>query len=230
MDIFQSKNIITNNMVENINILLEIRDNAIHFINNDKIKKDLFSICAASIRNYIKVFEKWFPKIKISNYNFFVTPLNFDIYNKEVEPVSLNSTQKQFLKYIDSISNKSDNDDEYELMVNIEVKFIRTDKVDDVILLKYANEGKKVNIELTDEMFNKMYPYVYKQITNKIKNKQDGIKVNKFFYNIMNFMQTNEICCKGRYLDPVNKKGKPKFFYSDGFVGKFLEEYNNRIS
>ena len=43
-------------------------------------------------------------------------------------------------------------------------------------------------------------------------------------------LQENEICCKARYLDVVNKKGSRKYYYNSNFVGKFLELYNKAIT
>lgn len=226
MNILSSNKIITNNLVENVNLLIEIRDNAIHLINDNKIVTKLYSICAGSIRNYTKIFERWVPEIKLSNYNFFITPLNFDLINKKIDVASLNIAQKNFLSYIDLASSVSEENDDFELLVKVDIKFIKTDNADDAILLKYASEGKKINVELTEDMFKKMYPFEYSQIVTKIKKKQKGIKVTNLFNKIKKSMQEEEICCRARYLNFISKKGAKKYYYNSGFVDKFLERYN----
>ena len=229
MNILFSKKLITNNLIENINLLIEIRDNAIHLINDNKIKTKLYSICAGSIRNYAKLFERWLPEIKLSNYNFFITPLNFDIINKEIDIASLNIAQKNFLSYIDLASSISNQEDDFELLVKVDVKFLRSDNIDNALLIKYASEGKKINIELSEEMFNKMYPYENSQIIKMIKNKDNRIKENNLFNKIKRTLQDEEICCRARYLNFISKKGPKKFYYNSGFVDKFLERYYKEV-
>lgn len=225
ISILKNKGLITNNIKENIDILIEIRDNAIHLLNNKDIKYKLYSVCAASIKNYAKLLEKWFPKISLKKYNFFITPLNFDVITNSYESANLNLAQKNFLNYIDIAEGTSSMDDEYDLLLKVDVKFIRNNN-DDGVLIKYVSEGKKINVELSEEMFKKMYPYNFHQIVEKIKNERQNIKINRDYYKINKQLQGGEICCKARYLDFNNKNGVKKFYYNSGFVGKFLEKYD----
>lgn len=158
-NILNERKEISNNIVENLNIMTEIRDNAIHLFNNSikSIKAKVYQICAANVRNYAKLLEKWFPKIKLDMYNFFITPLNFSDINRELETVNLNVAQKNFLNYIELVnflSEKNDEHDEYDILIKIDVKFVKSE-VNESVLLKYVQEGKKVNIEFTEETFKK---------------------------------------------------------------------------
>lgn len=58
-----------------------------------------------------------------------------------------------------------------------------------------------------------------------IKIKQPDIKLGKEFNAIKKKLQKEEICCKARYLDIVNKKGNLKYYYNSNFVNKLLEQY-----
>ena len=62
---------------ENIDLLTEIRDNAIHFRNEDKLlSKKVQEIGTANLKNYLAVIEKWF-NYDLSEYNFYLMPLSF---------------------------------------------------------------------------------------------------------------------------------------------------------
>lgn len=224
--LLESRGIISNNLKENINLLIEIRDNAIHLINNNSLKIKLYKICAASIRNYALLIEKWFPEIDIKKINFFITPLNFSEATENYSTINLNVAQRSFLNYIEIASNTSNEQDEYDLLINVDVKFVKN-SVDESVLLKYAKEGKKIEIELTEDMFKKMYPFDNKQIIEKIKERKPDIKINPEFNKIKKKLQGEEKCCKARYLDFVNKKGGKKMYYNSGFIDKILEEYGN---
>lgn len=229
MNILAKNKLISNNLIENLNLLIEIRDNAIHLINDEKIVTKLYSICAGSIRNYTKLFERWMSEINLGNYTFFITPLNFDLTNKDIEISSLNAAQRNFLSYIDLASSVSNKDDDFELLVKVDIKFIKTDNVDDAVLVKYASEGKKINVELTEDMFKKMYPFENSQIIDMIKKKQKNIKISPLFNKIKKKMQEDEICCRVRYLNFISKKGQKKYYYNSAFVDKFLERYNKEV-
>ena len=88
--------------------------------------------------------------------------------------------------------------------------------------MKYAQEGKKVNVELSDEIFKKMYPLTYSEMCAKFKKKY-GLKINNSFNRSKKVLEQNEICCKARYLNP-NKKGICKMFYNGNFIDKLYEQ------
>ena len=226
MNLLLSKGKITNNMKENIDILIEIRDNAIHLLNrSSNIKEKLYSICAASIKNYVKIFETWFHNISITQYNFFITPLNFDTAMKNYDTINISVAERNLINYLELTTNASSEKDEYDILVNVDIK-VSKNSIDEAVLLKYASDGKKINIELNDEIFKKMYPYTNQQIIEMIKNNQANFKQGTKFNEIKRKLQKDEVCCKARYLDILDKKGKPRFYYNSNFVNKVLEEYN----
>lgn len=155
MNLLLSQGGITNNIKENIDILIEIRDNAIHLLNNsNNLKQKIYSICVASIKNYVKLFENWFPKVGIQNYNFFITPLNFDIALKNYDTVNLSVAENNFINYIELASNLASENDEFDILLNVDLKISRNN-INEALLIEYANNGKKINVELNDETFKK---------------------------------------------------------------------------
>lgn len=225
MNLLLNQNLITNNIKENIDILIEVRDNAIHFLNkSENLKIKVYSICAASIRNFSKLLSQWFKNIKIENYNFFITPLNFDTAMKSYDVLNEKVAEKNFVNYVDSITASSEQEDEFDILINVDIKLSKNN-IDEAVLLRYANEGKRINIELNDEIFKRMYPYTNDEIIKMIKKKNPSVKQGKKLNEVKKILQENEICCKARYLDVVNKKGSRKYYYNSNFVDKFLELY-----
>ena len=228
MNFLHSKSFISNNLKDNINILIEIRDNAIHLLNRStNIKEKAYSICAAGIKNYVKIFDMWFNSIKINQYNFFITPLNFDTVIKNYDTLSTSVAEKNLLNYLELAANSSSEGDEFDILVNVDIKVSKS-SIDEAVLLKYASDGKKINIELNDEMFKKMYPFTNEQIIQMIRKKQADFKQGTKFNTIKKRLQKEEICCKARYLDVVNKRGNSRYYYNSNFVNKVLEEYNKK--
>ncbi len=222
MNSLKNQKKISSNVIENILMLIEIRDNSIHFINsnNDLMKYKLYTVCVATIKNYYHLIEKWFSNFELSKYNFYITPINFSGIDENVETANLDIAQKNFINYLEMAASGAINDD-FDVCIKTELRFTKVE-TDEALLLKYAQEGKKVNVELSDEIFKKMYPLTYSEMCAKFKKKY-GLKINNFFNRAKKVLEQNEICCKARYLNP-NKKGICKMFYNGNFINKLYEQ------
>lgn len=222
MNSLKNQKKISSNVIENILMLIEIRDNSIHFINNnnDLMKYKLYTICVATIKNYYHLIEKWFSKFELSKYNFYITPINFSGIDENVEAANLDIAQKNFINYLEMAASGAIKDD-FDICIKTELRFTKVE-TDEALLLKYAQEGKKVNVELSDEIFKKMYPLTYSEMCVKFKKKY-GLKINNIFNRAKKVLEQNEICCKARYLNP-NKKGICKMFYNGNFIDKLYEQ------
>lgn len=222
MNSLKNQKKISSNVIENILMLIEIRDNSIHFINsnNDLMKYKLYTVCVATIKNYYHLIEKWFSNFELSKYNFYITPINFSGIDENVETANLDIAQKNFINYLELAASGAIKDD-FDVCIKTELRFTKVE-TDEALLLKYAQEGKKVNVELSDEIFKKMYPLTYSEMCAKFKKKY-GLKINNFFNRAKKVLEQNEICCKARYLNP-NKKGICKMFYNGNFINKLYEQ------
>ncbi|MBR2997853.1 MAG: DUF3644 domain-containing protein [Bacilli bacterium] len=222
IDSLYGQKVISLNLYENLKLLIEIRDNSIHFLNdNSMLKYKLYTVCIAAVKNFYRLIENWFPSFDLSKYNFFITPINFDSFVENIEPVNLEVAQKNFINYIDLTSSVADEADDYNICVKLDLKFTKVSSNAD-LLIQYATEGKPINVELNDAMFKKMYPLDYKKMVKIVKEKYN-LKINPSFNKVKSILQTNETCCKARYLDP-EKKGTPRYYYNPNFINKIYEQ------
>jgi hypothetical protein len=96
---------------ENLEALTEIRDNSIHFINDDlQLSLKVQEIGTASLQNYLHLVGDWFGDV-LSNYNFYLMPIaffrNFDSASGE----TLNASEKKLLKYIKMMEKNYDDEE-----------------------------------------------------------------------------------------------------------------------
>ena len=78
----------------NIGLLIEIRDNSIHFINkNQNLNRKVQEIGTAGLSNYVKAVKEWFDK-DLSQYNFYLMPMSF-FHLTDIESHSVLSSDKQ---------------------------------------------------------------------------------------------------------------------------------------
>lgn len=225
MHTLKSQKKITQNIYENILLLIEIRDNSVHFLNNNSLLKyKLYTICVANIKNYYKLIEKWYNNFNLENYNFFITPINFSGVDENVDTLNLEVAQRNFINYINLASSAADATDEFHICIKTELKFLKVE-TDEALLIQYAKEGKKINVELNDKLFGKMYPLNHKEMTKKYKNKYK-LKIDSNFNEQKKILHEEEICCRARYLDP-NRKGIPRYYYNGNFIDKIHEKIKN---
>ena len=60
------------NLINSIESIIELRDNAVHFVNEKTIMKEIQEIGFACIKNYMSIIKKWDIEIELSKYNFYL--------------------------------------------------------------------------------------------------------------------------------------------------------------
>ncbi len=90
---------ITQNVWTNIQALLIIRDNAIHFYNPSmEIANKLQILGAASVQNFVSLVKKWFDN-DLSEFNLHLMPLSFVTLPTQTEAVVFNREEQFLQKY-----------------------------------------------------------------------------------------------------------------------------------
>lgn len=220
-----SKIIEDKNLKVNLETLVEIRDNAIHFINSTKLfEKELLQIIAATLKNYSKLMKEWFDK-SLDDVDLYLIPVAFNLpktftvenLTKETE------AHRKLLHYMQSQREKTSNDSSFDVSLIIDVKLSRK-----------ANEGTEVKIDKngipiyqdSENIFRSKYPWNYERLLNNLKSRYDNFKQNKQFYNIKKELEKNKKYSDERLLDFNNPKGIKKKYYSSNILQEFDKHYN----
>ncbi|AQQ72381.1 hypothetical protein SMSP2_02764 [Limihaloglobus sulfuriphilus] len=110
---------------ENLEALVEIRDNSVHFINKDfALSKKIHEIGTASIKNYIRLVFLWFG-IDFSQYDIFLMPIGFVRNFSSAKAITITGEEEKMLEYINSSEKKYDDDEtnEFNFTLNIDIRF-----------------------------------------------------------------------------------------------------------
>ncbi len=115
---------------ENIQALIEVRDNSIHFINKDlNLSRRVQEIGTASLLNYVLLIGNWFSA-DLSQYNFFLMPLSFYHGFEAVQVASVSSYSEQmknFMSYLASVEAVSPTDvSEYRVAMRLDTNLVRS--------------------------------------------------------------------------------------------------------
>lgn len=217
---------------KNLEALVEIRDNAIHFMNKDfQIKKKVHEMGTANLKNYFTLIKRWFGS-DFSQYNFFLMPIAFldDVSN--VEGLQLGKAEKNLLKYMDhletGVEDKVSND--FNLSLDIEVKFKKAKKQEATPVVIDPTSPDAVSISLTEEDIREKYPWDYTMLIHRLRQRYSNFKQNARFYQIKKELEDDDRYCKARYLDPGNTNGTVKKFYNPNIFKGFDKHYSRQLS
>lgn len=220
-------------LAENILLLTEIRDNAIHFFNESKLfEKKVLEIGTASLKSYVECVNEWFD-YDLSQYNFYLMPLSF-YHPHEWESFSFNKEDKQhqnLLKYIAEKEKKfpSDTKTKHNISLILETKFVRSKSIK-AIPVRYSKDGGEITVSIdSEEKFAEKYKWTFKDdLIPHLKDRYSDIKFGQPFRKIISELEQNPHFCGERYLDFKNKKGGKKKFYDPNIVAEFDKHYTKK--
>ncbi len=212
--------------LDNINVLLEIRDSAIHFYNTENIFSiRLQEIGAAAIHNYTTTAQQWFCA-DFSKYNLYILPLGF-IQPKQHTGIILNREEKRFLNFLDSIEKKEHSDERYSISISIDVSFSKS-KADDALKMRKGDSPIVVDIRLTEEQLKDKYPMSYKDLTNACRIRYVNFKQTPDFYDILKELKMDTTYSYERELHPGNPKSAKTNFYSTAIWNRLDRHYTKK--
>lgn len=183
-------------IVENLTRLIEIRDTAVHFYNNDSLSYLIYTLGVASLKNYQMLIKNWFDK-SLLEYNFFILPLAFAYNFKTLSLLELDNEPEVISNLIKSVSTTQSsidpsNDFHFVCEVTTEIQSAKKFMGDPdftTVIESGTKSGASIVIQ-TQNLIDK-YPISYKELYKKIKKAKPEIKqheLNKFIkdYGIKN--------------------------------------------
>lgn len=219
---------------ENIDLLTEIRDNSIHFINNTKeFEKIVLEIGTATLRSYLDLVNIWF-NYNLDKYNFYLMPISF-FHTFEMESFSINGKteqQENFFAYVSKkmIDNPTDLANPHNVALKLETKFERS-STSEALPVKYANDSpiivrqaieNKIKIGLENGTL-----YDHNDFIEKLKKAIPNFKLNSEFYDHRRKLEGNDKYQIVRYLDPIKKTGSKKSYWTLDAFNEIKSRYQS---
>jgi len=211
---------IDQNIKGNLEVLIELRDNAVHFINRDPTLADrVFRIGTASLINFFKLYESWFGATK--ELRFVPLPLAFNSQNVSELNAPKKSDLKKIVEFVDSKISREQKSD-YAIAVQMQIKFVK-DRKGDGTAVRITNDPNAPEVRLTEQDFQDRFPLDYKTLMKRAKEVLPGLKTNNNFSAIVKELRDDPNLCHTRYLDPKARKGL-KRFYSEALIARLMRE------
>lgn len=213
----------------NITALAEIRDNSIHFINDDlSLAIKVQEIGTASLQNYLHLVQEWFGPV-LDKYNFYLMPMAFFRGFDSVNGETLNASEKNLLQYINRIEKEYDDEalSDYNLSLRIDVNFKKV-KSGSGIPVQLTNDAKAPVIRLAEEEIMDKYPWDYDVLTTRLKRRYSDFKANGKYHGIRKSLEGNEKYCHKRLYNPSNPKSGSKVFFNPNILKEFDDYYTKK--
>ncbi|WMW65739.1 DUF3644 domain-containing protein [Nitratidesulfovibrio liaohensis] len=212
----------------NIQMLLELRDSAVHFYNQSPaFRVRLQEIGAACAKNFATAVHEWFDR-ELSEFELHLMPLAFVDLPANMDGFLLNAEEKNFLNFLDTMERpESDPDSPYSVTVNIELKFTRS-KARDALATRITSDPNAPAVRLTEERIREKYPWDYAKLNAKCAERYADFKVNRKYHDIRKPLQADPRFGAIRFLDPDNTSGQKKPFFNPNILSEFDKYYTRK--
>ena len=210
---------------ENIQVLLELRDSAVHFYNQSPaFRVRLQEIGAASAKNFATAVHDWFER-ELSEFELHLMPLAFVDLPSNMDGFLLNAEEKNFLAFLEELDKPhADPTSPYSVTVNIEFKFTRS-KAKDALTAQLTNDPNAPAVRLTDEQIREKYPWDYQKLTDECAKRYSDFKRDKTYHTIRKGLLTDSHFGAIRFLDPGNPKSAKKPFFNPNILNELDKHY-----
>ncbi|MBF1416686.1 DUF3644 domain-containing protein [Prevotella histicola] len=211
------------NVKLNLEALIELRDNAIHFTNtSNSFGKQIQELGFACIKNYIEITKKWDFGIQFDKYNFYLMPLAY-VEKGTMAKAVLTSEEENYAALLQD-KLKETEDSSFDIAITIDVQLKKGNSIDG-LGMHYDPNG--VAVTLSEEDIRKRYPWTHQDLVDNAKERYTDIKFNSTFYEHLREVKSNSKLYHERKLDPKNSKSPIKPFYSTN-VWQILDKYYHK--
>lgn len=225
LSILDNQKYLPTNLRDNIEALIELRDNSIHFANMDDISRQIQELGFACIKNYITLIKEKKIEIDMSNYNFYLMPLAYVSSNMVSESVLTEET-KNYLTLVKSKIAQEESDQNYDIAITIDIDFKKGSSFDG---LGFTYDKDGIKVALTEENIRKRYPWDNAELIRRCKMRYSDFIQNKNWNAQRNEIKNDAKLYRVRLLDPGNPKSAKKGFYSTN-VFSYLDSYYTKKS
>lgn len=212
---------------DNLIALTEIRDNSIHFVNDDLLLSlKIQELGSASLQNYLHLVSLWFGDV-LSGYNFYLMPLSFFRDFSEAPGVSLNANERKVLEYIRKSEESYDGVEDvgdYNLTLRIDVKFQKV-KSTSGLPVQITDDPNATAVYLSEEDFTDKYPWDYDILSTRLSKRYSDFKMNAKYHRIRKKLEEDNKFAYERLLNTKNPNGGKKTFYNPNIQKEFDKHY-----
>jgi hypothetical protein len=225
-----ASNTIDRYAVENISLLIEVRNNAVHFVNTGKaLRKKVQEIGSASLRNFAYAARTWFGA-KLEAYDFALMPVAFETPLGTLKTVFAEDARGAAGRLAKLLAEQKsafpfDPSKPYNVGVEVDLRFVRKADLDAINVKVDPSDPHAIPVTLTEEDILKRYPWTYRHLLRETKKKLPKLKFNSAFNRVMATCETDQRYCHIRQLNPRNKGSSKQKFYNPNIIPELEKHF-----
>jgi len=171
ISILESQKKLPKKLKDNLDSLIVLRDNAIHFVSLKSISRQIQELGFACVKNFIGVIKCWNLDLDISSYNLYLMPLAY-VDEKLTVPSVITAENESYLAFVKHLLETDDGgESDFDIAISIDLKKGNTF---DSVGVHYDADGVKV--ELTEENIKSKFPWSYKEMTARCRTRYSDFK------------------------------------------------------
>lgn len=212
----------------NIDALVEIRDNAVHYLNaSPQLAKQILEIGTASVRNFVELVKVWFAH-DLSHYHLYLMPIGF-VGSPHATALATSANEKSLVRYLAQLVSEEDTEPgaDFHVALSVNLSFTRSAK-DAAAVVAVTDDPGAPQVQLTEENVRKTYPWDYADLTKRLRKRYVDFKANRKYHAIRKPLMDDPRYTRSRFLDPGNPRSPKKVFYNPNIVREFDRHYTRR--
>jgi hypothetical protein len=211
----------------NLEALLEIRDNAVHFVNaRFELAKAVLEIGTACVKNFAALADMWFGE-DLSGYNLYLMPIGF-LTTPAATAVVAGGEEGKLVSYLRNLmaaqNAATTTTSSYHIALDVNISFKRA-ATDAVSTFALTNDPGAPHVYLTEEDIRQKYPWDYREFVSRCRARYRDFKENEEFHRIRRPFLKDSRYVRERLLDPGNPKSMKKQFLNPNFLSEFDKHY-----
>jgi hypothetical protein len=213
----------------NLDGLMEVRDNAVHFINGSpRLSKNVLELGTACVKNFIELAKGWFG-LDLSTYNLYLMPIGFVVAPGTATAIATSQDEERLLRYLAGLVKDSGEDPSTDFHVALEVSLsFKRSPADAAAVVAVTNDPTATKVSITEEDVRKLYPWDYGELTRRLRKRYIDFKETQKYHELRRPLMADPKFVKSRYLDPGNAKSPRKDFYNPNIVAEFDKHYTRK--
>jgi hypothetical protein len=213
----------------NLDALVEIRDNSVHFITaSATLARQTQELAAASVRNFILLAKSWFAKDFAGILNL-VLPLSFVAPAQEAGAVVVSADESRLIEHLKNLAQEvGDGDSDYAVAIRLQVKLEKS-ALATASKVQISRDADAIKVTLGEQDIKERYPWTYDELCKRLNDRYSDFKMNNDFHAVRKPLLGDERYAKVRYLDLENPAGPKKPYFNANILQVFDQHYTKKV-
>jgi len=213
----------------NLDALVEIRDNSVHFITaGATLARQAQELAAACVRNFILLAKSWFAKDFAGILNL-VLPLSFVAPAQEAGAVVVSADETRLIEHLKNLAQEvGDGDSDFAVAIRLQVKLEKS-ALANASKVQVSKDADAIKVQLAEQDIKERYPWTYDELCKRMSDRYSDFKMNNDFHAVRKPLLDDERYAKVRYLDLENKAGPKKPYFNANILQVFDQHYTKKV-